>query len=70
MEREKPDWKSAFKSKWKLLAKRQLSTEQYITDMCNWICGCRYFLTSRFFLCKHLVKQKGEVNMNFFDVVT
>ncbi|RGB27260.1 hypothetical protein C1646_799213 [Rhizophagus diaphanus] len=38
--------------------------------MHNWICGCRYFLTSRFFLCKHLVKQKGEVNLKFFDIVT
>ncbi|PKY54191.1 hypothetical protein RhiirA4_472860 [Rhizophagus irregularis] len=39
MGRERPDWKSTFKSKWKLLAKWQLSTEQYITDMHNWICG-------------------------------
>jgi hypothetical protein len=27
-------------------------------------------LTSRFFTCKHLVKQKGEVNLKFFDTVT
>jgi hypothetical protein len=27
-------------------------------------------LTAFLVLCKHLVKQKGEVNMNFFDVVT
>src|SRR5436190_14791083 len=70
MGREKPDWKSTFKHEWKLLAKWQLSMEQYITDTHNWVCGCRYFLTSRFFLCKHLVKQKGEVNLKFFDIVT
>jgi hypothetical protein len=70
MGRERPDWKSTFKSEWRLLAKRQLSTEQYITDVHNWVCGCRYFLTNRFFLCKHLVKLKGDVDLNFFDVVT
>ena len=65
MGREKLDWKSILKSEWKLLAKWQLSTEQYITDMHNWICGCQYLLTSRFFLCKHLVKQK-ESRFEFF----
>jgi hypothetical protein len=69
MGRERPDWRSTFKHEWKLLAKRQLSMEQYITDTHNWVCGCRYFLTNHFFLCKHLVKQKGEVNLKFFNTV-
>jgi hypothetical protein len=38
--------------------------------MHNWICGCRYFLTNCFFLCKHLVKQRGEVDLDFFNIVT
>ncbi|CAB4431450.1 unnamed protein product [Rhizophagus irregularis] len=67
MGRERPDWRSTFKHEWKLLAKRQLSMEQYITDTHNWVCGCQYFLTNHFFLCKHLlVKQKGEESTESF----
>ncbi|CAB4383214.1 unnamed protein product [Rhizophagus irregularis] len=33
------------------------------------VCGCPAFLTSRFFICKHLVQQKGTVNSQFFDNV-
>jgi hypothetical protein len=43
MGRERPDWKSTFKHEWKLLAKRQLSMEQYITDTHNWVCGADTF---------------------------
>ncbi|CAB4423647.1 unnamed protein product [Rhizophagus irregularis] len=64
--REKPDWVKDFKSKWKSLSKQPISNE-YITDVENWICGCPYYLTNRFRLCKHLVQQKGIVTDNFFE---
>ena len=41
-------------------------TNTYLTDVENWICGCPYYLTNRFNLCKHLVQQKGIVKAEFF----
>ncbi|RIB17713.1 hypothetical protein C2G38_2312605 [Gigaspora rosea] len=41
----------------------------YFTDITNWVCGCSSFLTSRFFICKHLVQQKGTVPIDFFNQV-
>ncbi|GES87831.1 ATP-dependent DNA helicase Pif1 [Rhizophagus clarus] len=64
--RERPDWIKDFKYKWKNLIKQPV-TNMYITDVENWICGCSYYLTSRFKLCKHLVQQKGIVTDKFFE---
>ncbi|CAG8645077.1 44830_t:CDS:2 [Gigaspora margarita] len=32
-----------------------------------WICGCPYYPTSQFGICKHLVQQKGPISGEFFD---
>ncbi|GES95941.1 ATP-dependent DNA helicase Pif1 [Rhizophagus clarus] len=63
--REKLDWIKDFKSEWKKLSKRPINNV-YVTDIENWICGCPYYLTDRFRLCKHLIQQKGIVSDEFF----
>ncbi len=68
VEREKADWRKAFKKEWKHLAKQPLNN-MYSTDILHWICGCSAFLTSRFLICKHLVQQKGDIDIQFFDQV-
>jgi len=65
LESEKPDWIKDFKSEWKSLSNRPIKN-MYITDIENWICGCPYYLTNRFSLCKHLVQKKGIVTAEFF----
>ena len=60
--REKPDWIKDFKFEWKQLSKRPINVNniyQYATNINNWTCGCPYYLTNRFSICKHLVYQKG-----------
>jgi hypothetical protein len=64
--REKPEWIKQFKSEWKKLAKSPV-TGTYITDTNQWVCGCPYYLTSRFGICKHLVQKKGDVTSEFFN---
>lgn len=66
---EKADWRKAFKKEWKEVSKRTLNNNTYLTDTNKWICGCSAFLTNRFFICKHLVLQKGTVDASFFDEV-
>ena len=44
-------------------------TQTYVTDTHQWICGCPYYLTSRFGICKHLVQVKGAVTSEFFNNV-
>ncbi|CAB4374030.1 unnamed protein product [Rhizophagus irregularis] len=61
---KKPEWKKIFKSEWKRLAKHNVSND---LDPDKWICGCLYYLTSRFFIYKHLIQQKGEILPKFFD---
>jgi hypothetical protein len=68
--REQLEWKKIFKSEWKHLVKHNISNDfRYITDLDKWICGCMYYLTSRFFICKHLIQQKGETPPEFFNHV-
>ncbi|CAB5180518.1 unnamed protein product [Rhizophagus irregularis] len=62
--REKAEWRKIFKSEWKRLAKHNVSND---LDPDKWICGCLYYLTSHFFICKHLIQQKGEILPKFFD---
>src|SRR5207248_2019894 len=33
------------------------------------ICGCPYFLTNRFMICKHLVNLKGSVDVQIFKSI-
>ncbi|KAJ7432625.1 hypothetical protein B0H11DRAFT_1631282, partial [Mycena galericulata] len=32
----------------------------YVTDLKNWVCGCKLFPSSRFLLCKHLVRKANK----------
>ena len=48
------------------MSKRPISNT-YPTNVEYWICGCPYYLTNRFCLCKHLVQQKGIVPAEFFN---
>jgi hypothetical protein len=68
VKREKADWRKAFKKEWKNLAEQPLNN-MYLTDISNWICGCPAFFISRFLICKHLVQQKGDIDVRFFDQV-
>ncbi|RIB05717.1 hypothetical protein C2G38_2218921 [Gigaspora rosea] len=66
--REKPEWIKHFKSEWRILSRRPINNT-YITNVDQWTCGCLYYLTSRFGICKHLVQQKEPVSSNFFDQI-
>ena len=69
LKREKAEWRKVFKREWKKLSIQTINNNTYLTDVNNWICGCPAFLTSRFFICKHLIKCKGVVPIEFFDQV-
>ncbi len=66
--REKLEWIKDFKSEWKNLSKRHINN-MYATNMSQWVCGCPYYLTSRFNICKHLVHLKGSIIPEFFNHV-
>ncbi len=68
VKQEKADWWKAFKREWKILAKRTINNI-YLTDISNWICGCSAFFINRFFIYKHLIQQKGKVNIEFFNQI-
>ena len=68
MKRKKADWQKSFKKEWKELSTQTINNS-YLTDINNWICGCPYFLKSRFLICKHLVQQKGIVDIQFFNQI-
>ncbi len=69
--RQQPSWRKFFKQNWKNLSKKQISqSTNYITDSEKWICSCPYFLTNRFFLCKHLINiVKENISPQFFKEV-
>jgi len=71
--RETLDWKKSIKSEWKKLAQKQSeiddNSNKYSTSIENWVCGCPYFLTNRFMVCKHLVNLKGPVDDPFFKAL-
>lgn len=69
--RQQPSWRKDFKHNWKELSKREPSqTTHYLTDSERWICSCSYFLTNRFFICKHLVNVvKENISYKFFQEV-
>src|ERR1044072_186923 len=68
--RELPSWRKDFKAEWRKLALKTVHNwDKYITDQQKWICSCPYFLTNRFFLCKHLVVPKGRMENLFFKTV-
>jgi len=65
---ERPEWIKSFKSEWKKLSGQPIN-HTYITNLDQWICGCPYYLTSRFNICKHLIHQKGRVLPEFFNQI-
>ncbi len=67
--KEKAEQRKAFKREQKKLSKRTLNHDTYLTNINNWICGCLVFLTSHFLICKHLIQQKGVVDIQFFNQV-
>ena len=71
MGRQEPSWRKDFKHNWKELSKRESSqTSNYLTDSEKWICSCPYFLTNRFFICKHLINiVKENISPKFFKEV-
>ena len=51
-------WRKDIKKQWKELSSRVPEDEsfrQYYTDPQKWVCGCEFFLGSRFLVCKHIV---------------
>ena len=65
-----PDLYNSIKSEWKRLQKKEIIyPNAYLTDVDRWICSCKYFLTSRFMICKHLIHLKGSVYKNYFKKV-
>ena len=51
-------WRGDFKKEWKELSGRvpeKDSFRKYHTNPQKWVCGCDFFLGSRFLICKHLV---------------
>ncbi|ORX58894.1 hypothetical protein DM01DRAFT_1208795 [Hesseltinella vesiculosa] len=56
-----PSWENDFRSEWATLASRELTDDGeslYEVDTARWVCGCPYFVHSRFLLCKHLVSSR------------
>ena len=71
--RELPDWRKAFKAAWKRCAAQPCVVPfkiKYRPDPRRWICTCRYFSTSRFLICKHLVRTVTVTSPVFFLQVT
>ena len=53
----------------KIAKKKIIYPNAYLTNVDRWICSCKYFLTSRFTICKHLIHLKGSVYKNYFKKV-
>ena len=69
-DRDLPSWRKDFKAEWKKLALKTIHNwDKYITDQQKWVCSCPYFLTNRFFLCKHLVAPMSKMSNVFFKMV-
>ena len=41
----------------------------YNTSIERWVCGCPYFLTNRFMICKHLVNLYGLIDAQDFKSI-
>ncbi|KAJ3542994.1 hypothetical protein NM688_g5915 [Phlebia brevispora] len=71
--RELPDWRKAFKHEWKRCESASCIVpfkSKYRPNPFRWVCTCPYFSTSRFLLCKHLVRTVHSVEPIFFLQVT
>ncbi|ORX61368.1 hypothetical protein DM01DRAFT_1404181 [Hesseltinella vesiculosa] len=62
-----PEWEGQFRNEWKDLMSRPVQNNRYAlyqTDPASWVCGCPYFIHSRFLLCKHLVHRSRHLALN------
>jgi len=69
-------WRKGFKKEWKKKTERLDSLEPdriqyYHTDPVRWTCGCPYFLTSRFLICKHILSCYEPISdpVDFFRTI-
>lgn len=68
--RETLEWQKSIKAEWKkLLLRKTDNLNDYNTNIKNLACGCPYFLTNRFIICKHLVNLKGSVDAQTFESI-
>ena len=66
--REILEWQKSIKAEWKkLLLRKTDDLNTYNTDIEKWVCGCPYFLTNRFMICKYLVNLKGLVDVQMLN---
>lgn len=56
--RNKPFWWKAFVSEWKKCAQSDVQGNSF-TDTDNFICSCRTWMRSQYFLCKNLVHDES-----------
>ncbi|KAL0563702.1 hypothetical protein V5O48_018363 [Marasmius crinis-equi] len=62
-------WRKPFKREWQRCAVTPITlplNPKYRPNPSRWTCTCPYFVSSRFFLCKHLVQSVQEVEPVFF----
>ncbi|SAM00704.1 hypothetical protein, partial, partial [Absidia glauca] len=54
-------WESEFVKEWNALHRRSIDVPRhnYLTNYNQWVCNCPYFYSSRFLLCKHIVRLSG-----------
>ena len=62
------DWRKSFKSEWKKQPDEN-NFSKYCVSIENWVCGCPYYLTNRFMICKHLVNLKELVDFSLFKTL-
>ena len=64
---EMTKWRKELKCEWKRLQQKEvIYPNSYLTDIDKWIGSCKYYLTNRFMICKHLIHLKGPVYTNYF----
>ena len=64
------EWQKSIKAEWKKLSLRKTDNfNTYGTNLENWVCGCPYFLTNKFMICKHLVNLKDSIDIQTFESI-
>nr|GAT51701.1 predicted protein [Mycena chlorophos] len=69
---ELASWRETFHHEWRKLEKVAISDrvhDTYRPDVKRWVCSCPAFLTSRFLICKHLIRLMKVVPTRFFREV-
>ncbi|KAF7297058.1 SWIM-type domain-containing protein [Mycena indigotica] len=69
---ELPSWRGTLLSVWRKLEGRDVSDrvqDGYRPDVRRWVCSCPSYATSRFLICKHLIRLVKRVSTRFFREV-